>query len=113
MNQTITLPQNLVSDIDALKQHLGFGDVEATTTYLLQTAIERERKLLVARYYQNRQKTMRQCAEMLNVDLEEMMDILRELGISFGHDDLPQQLETAKKLAQQMRSEREQHVESR
>lgn len=113
MNQTITLPQSLVSDIDALKQHLEFGDVEATTKYLLQTAIERERKLLVARYYQNRQKTLRQCAEMLNVDLEEMIDIMLELGFTLGHDDLPQQLETAKKLAQQMRAEREQHVEYR
>lgn len=104
MTQTITLPQNLVNDADALKQDLGFGDVEATIKYLLQTAIARERKLLVARLYQNRQKTLRQCAEILNVDLEEMMDILIELGISFGHDDLPQQLETAKKLAQEMRS---------
>ncbi len=104
MNQTITLPQSLFNDIDALKQDLGFGDVEATTKYLLQTAIERERKLLVARLYQSRQKTLRQCAEILNVDLEEMIGILLELGFSLGHDDLPQQLEAAKKLAQEMRS---------
>jgi hypothetical protein len=55
--------------------------------------------------YQNRQKTLRQRAEILNVDLEEMISILLELGFSLGHDDLPQQLEAAKKLTQEMRSE--------
>jgi hypothetical protein len=35
---------------------------------------------------------------MLNVDLEEMIDILRELEIPFN-DDLEQQLETVNKLA--------------
>ena len=44
MTQTITLPQNLVNAADALKQDLGFGDVEATIKYLLQTAIAREKK---------------------------------------------------------------------
>lgn len=104
MNQTFALPQNLVNDIDTLKQKLGFGDVEATIKYLVQTAIERENKLEVARLYQNRRKTLRQCAEMLNIDLEEMMDLLVQFGIPFGHDDIAQQLETVNQLVQRMKT---------
>ena len=102
MSQTFTLPKNLVDEIDILRHDLGFGDREATIQYLLQTAIASERKLLVARLYHHHRKTLRQCAEMLNVDLEEMIDTLRELEIPFN-DDLEQQLETVKELAKQFR----------
>jgi len=61
-----------------------------------------KREFRVARLYQNRQKTMRQCVEMLSVDLEEMMDILIELGIPFGHDDLEDQLKSVEKVVKQM-----------
>jgi len=37
---------------------------------------------------------------------QEMMDILIELKISFGHDDWAQQLETANKLIKEMRAAR-------
>jgi len=46
---------------------------------------------------------MRQCAALLNVDLETMMDILRDFDIPF-HDDIAQQIETAKKLVREMQS---------
>lgn len=98
MNQTFTLPENLIEEIDILKNDLGFGDVEATIQYLLQNALASERKVLVARLYHNRQKTMRQCAEMLKIDLEQMTEILQELEIPF-HDDLEQQLQTVNELA--------------
>jgi len=104
MNQTFTLPASLVNDIDMLKRNWGLDDIEATIKHLLKLAVAREKKIFVAQLYQNRQKTLRQCAEILNVELEEMMDILIELGISFGQDDLPQQLETVNKLVKEMRA---------
>jgi predicted HTH domain antitoxin len=104
MNQTFTLPASLVNDVDMLKRNLGLGNLEATIKHLLKLAVAREKKILVARLYQNRQKTLRQCAEILNVELEEMIDILNELGIPFIHDDLSQQLETANKLIKEMRA---------
>jgi predicted HTH domain antitoxin len=97
MTKTFTLPSKLTDEINTLRRDLGLGDVEATIQYLLQNAIAREKRHVVVRLYQNRQKTLRQCAEMLNVDLEEMMDILRDFNISFN-DDLSQQLKTVKKL---------------
>ena len=105
MNHTFTLPKNLLDDIEALKRNLGMNNVDTTIKYLLKNAVVREKKLLVARLYQDRRKTLRQCAEMLNVDLEEMMNILRDFRIPFGQDDLAQQLKIVKKLAKQMRTE--------
>jgi len=104
MTQTFTLPANLVHDIDMLKHNWGLDDIEATIKHLLNLAVAREKKIFVVQLYQNRQKTLRQCAEILNVELEEMMDILIELGIPFGQDDLPQQLETVNKLVKEMRA---------
>jgi hypothetical protein len=104
MNHTFTLPSSLVDDIDLLKRNWGLENTKATVKHLLKLAVAREKKFLIARLYQNRQKTMRQCAEMLNVDLETMMDILIELNIPFGQDDLPQQLETVNKLVKEMRA---------
>jgi predicted HTH domain antitoxin len=104
MSQTFTLPKNLIDDINILKQNLGLKDVEATIKYLLKKAVVQERKFLVARLYQNRQKTLRQCANILNVELEEMIDVLNEFGIPFHHDDLQQQLETVNRLAKAIKS---------
>ena len=101
MNQTFTLSPNLVNEIDTLRRDLGFTDAETTIQYLLQNAIEREKKHIVVRFYKNREKTMRQCAELLGVDLEEMMDILREFNVSFN-DDLAEQLESIKKFTKGM-----------
>jgi predicted HTH domain antitoxin len=112
MTESFTLPPQIRDEVQILTRDLGLASPEATIQYLLQNAIEREKKFLVVRLYQNRQKTMRQCAELLGVDLEEMIDILRDFGVSFN-DDLPQQLETAKKLAQEMRSAQSSHVQSR
>jgi len=42
----------------------------------------------VAKLYQKRRKTLRQCAELLNVDLEEMMEILRGFNIPCSADDI-------------------------
>jgi len=101
MEQAFTLSPNLVNDIDALRCDLGFADAEATIQYLLQNAIEREKKQIVVRLYKNQEKTMRQCAELLGVDLEEMINILREFHVSFN-DDLAEQLEAVKKFTKGM-----------
>lgn len=104
MNQTFTLPQNLAADLESLKGALGLGNFEATIEYLLKTAVSRERELGVVRSYQNQQKTLRQCAEALHVELDEMIEILQEHGVLFHHDDLSQQLDVANRLAQQMKA---------
>lgn len=103
MNENITLPPQLRDDIQSLTRDLGLVNSDATVQYLLQKAVEREKKFLVASLYQKGQKTMRQCAALLNVDLEEMIDILRDFEIPF-HDDITQQIETAHKLAREMQS---------
>jgi len=103
MNENITLPPQLRDDIQSLTRDLGLVSSDATVQYLLQKAVEREKKFLVANLYQKGQKTMRQCAALLNVDLEEMMDILRDFEIPF-HDDITQQIETAKKLVREMQA---------
>lgn len=101
MNSTFTLSKELIDPIDGLRRDLGFDNVDATIQYLLRNAVDRERKLIVTRMYQNDQKTMRQCAELLGVDLEEMMNILREFKVSFN-DDLAEQLEAVKKFTKGM-----------
>lgn len=103
MNENITLPPQLRDDIQSLTRDLGLVSSDATVQYLLQKAVEREKKFLVASLYQKGQKTMRQCAALLNVDLEEMIDILRDFEIPF-HDDIIQQIETAHKLVREMQS---------
>lgn len=104
MNQTFTLPQNLAADIESLKGALGLDNLEATIEYLLETAVSREKALGVVRSYQNQQKTLRQCAEALHVELDEMIEILQEHGVLFHHDDMPQQLEAVNRLTQQLKS---------
>jgi len=103
MNETITLPPQLRDEIQTLTRDLGLVSHDATVQYLLQKAVEREKKFLVASLYQKGQKTMRQCAALLKVSLEEMIDILRDFEIPF-HDDITQQLETANKLVREMKS---------
>ena len=101
MKQTFTLSPNLVNEIVALRRDLGFDNVDSTIQYLLRNAVDRERKLIVTRLYKNDQKTMRQCAELLGVDLEEMIDILREFNVSFN-DDLAEQLEAVNRITKEM-----------
>jgi len=103
MNETFTLPSQLHDEIKTLTHDLGLKSHEATVQYLLQNAIAREKKLLVVQMYGNNQKTLRQCAELLNIDLEEMIDILRDFRVSFN-DDLAEQLEAAHKLVREMQS---------
>lgn len=104
MNQTFTLPQNLAADIEKLKGVLGLDNLETTIEYLLKSAVSRERVLGVVKSYQNQQKTLRQCAEALNVELDEMIEVLREHGVAFHHDDLSQQLEVVNRLTQRMQA---------
>ncbi len=104
MNQTFTLPQSLAGDIEKLKGVLGLENLDATIQYLLKTAVSRERALGVVRLYQSQQKTLRQCAEALNIELDEMIEILQEHGVAFHHDDLPQQFEVVNRLAQEMKA---------
>ena len=70
----------------------------------IQGISERERKIFVARLYQDKKKTLRQCAELLQIDLEQMIDVLREFRIPFHHDDIAEQLKTARKLAREMQA---------
>jgi rRNA maturation endonuclease Nob1 len=97
------LKTGITSEEKALKSMV-IHEVSKTDSDVIALAVEREKKLQVARLYQNRKKTVRQCAEMLNVDPEEMMDILIEFRISFGHDDIEQQLETVEKIVKQMQA---------
>jgi predicted HTH domain antitoxin len=97
MKNTIVLPKNLHDEVQVLTRDLGLESTEATVQFLLQKAIEEQRKLRVVRLYQNRRKTMRQCAEMLNVDPEEMIDILRDFRVSFN-DDLDQQIQSLENI---------------
>lgn len=101
MIETVVVPQNLQDDIHALTRDLGLTTPEATVQYLLQNAVAKEKKLLVLRMYQNHQKTLRQCAELLHIDLEEMIDTMRDFRIPFN-DDIDQQIETVKRLAQKI-----------
>ncbi len=105
MTETIALTQSLRAEVHALTRNLGFKTPEATIHYLLNNAIQNEKRLHVARLYQQGQKTLRQCAELLHVDLEEMIDILRDFRIPLD-DDLGQRLETVKRLVQQIRPAR-------
>ncbi len=103
MNGTLVVPSSFRDEIQALTQNLGLVSPEATVTYLLQNAIANENKLLAARMFERGEKTLRQCAEFLHVDLEEVMDIFSELGVNFN-PDIEQQLETVKKLARETRA---------
>jgi len=101
MKQTFALSPNLANDIEALRRDLGFADAETTIQYLLQSAVAREKKQIVVRLNKNQETTMRQCAENLGVDLEEMMNILREFHVSFN-GALAEQLEAVKKFTKGM-----------
>jgi len=102
MTESVVLPQNLRDEIQALTRDLGFTTPQATVQYLLQNAVASEKKLLVIRMYQNNQKTLRQCAELLHIDLEEMIDTLRDFRIPFN-DDIEQQMGNVKRLVQKVR----------
>ncbi|MEK7729850.1 MAG: hypothetical protein AAB354_15690 [candidate division KSB1 bacterium] len=102
MNKTIVLPQQLHDEVRALTRELGFTNFEAAVCFLLQSAVLSERIMFVVRLYQNNKKTLRQCAELLEVDLEGMIDILCALRIPFN-GDLEHQIATVKKLAPKTR----------
>jgi hypothetical protein len=58
-----------------------------------------DRKLNVAKLYQRGRKTLRQCAELMGVDLRQMMDILYKLDIPLdGSIHSPQNEMTLKSL---------------
>ncbi len=103
MNGTLVVPSSFRDEIQTLTQNLGLASTEATVAYLLQNAIATEKKLLAARMFESGEKTMRQCAKFLNLDLEEVMDLFSELGVNFN-PDLAQQMEMVKKLARETRA---------
>jgi len=81
MNVTIDLPKDVLTEVDALTKKKKFVNRKQTLRSLVLQSLEKERKLQVAKLYQKRRKTLRQCAELLSVDLEEMMEILRGFNI--------------------------------
>ena len=72
---------------------------------LLRDSITREKQLRVAQLYSKGKKTLRQCAELLEVDLEEMIDILRDLKIPLEADGSPQHKQTLQMLRQGRKSQ--------
>lgn len=58
----------------------------------------KEKQLRVAKLYCEEKKTLRQCAELMEVDLENMIDILRDLNIPLEVDSSPQHKQTLKML---------------
>ncbi len=98
MTETIALTGSIRDEVHALTRNLGFKTPRATILYLLNNAIQTEKKLHIARLYQKGQKTLRQCAELLHVDLEEMIDTLRDFRIPLD-DDMEQQIATLRNLS--------------
>jgi len=81
MNITINLPRDVITEVDVLTKKKKFVNRRQTLRNLVLQSLEKEKKLQVAKLYQKRRKTLRQCAELLSVDLEEMMEILRGFNI--------------------------------
>lgn len=100
MKITISLSDRLIEELDELLSHNGRHTRNRLIQKLLRDSIAREKQMRVARLYCNEKKTLRQCAEILGVDLEEMMDILRRLNIPLDGGRFPQNKLALKMLRQ-------------
>jgi len=64
----------------------------------------RDEQLRVAKLYCCGKKTLRQCAEILGVDLREMMEVLQRLNIPLDGGRFPQNKLALKRLRQKRKS---------
>jgi len=103
MNITVSLPKTLVAELDSLAPKNGRSRRNYMIQKLLQESITREKQRRVAQLYCKGKKTLRQCAELLGVDLWEMIDIMRDLNIPLDGGCSPQN-DMALKIARQMRN---------
>lgn len=104
MNVTITLPKDVIAEVDAVTKEKKFLNRKQTIRSLVLDSLEKERKLRVAKLYQKRRKTLRQCAEMLDVDIEEMMEILRECNVPLSNGSADDIFKSLKMMREQQPS---------
>jgi hypothetical protein len=81
MKITISLPKTLVAELDELIHQNGRLNRNRIIQKFLRDSVARERQMRVAKLYCKGRKTLRQCAELLGVDLRQMIDILYNLDI--------------------------------
>ena len=103
------MPENLIVELDELKNQNGRSTRSRLIQKLLRESIVREKQARVAQLYVKGKKTLRQCAEVLNIDLKEMIDLLRSLNIPLDDERSPQN-KMALKIARQIRAERMRHM---
>jgi hypothetical protein len=104
MKMNISLPDTLVAELDGLLPKNGRASRNRMIQKLLRESIQREKQMRVAQLYCKGKKTLRQCAEMLGVDVIEMMDILYNLNISLDCGGRSVQSQLALKIARQIRN---------
>jgi len=105
MKITISMPENLIAELDELKNQNGRSNRSRLIQKLLRDSIAREKQARVAQLYVKGKKTLRQCAEILGIDLEEMIDLLRTFNIPLDGGRSPQN-KMALKIARQIREQR-------
>ncbi len=103
MKITISLPEKLISELDELASNNGRSTRDHTIQKLLQDSVSREKQWRVAQLYVKGKKTLRQCASLLGIDLEGMMDVLYKLDIPLDGGRPPFN-KPAQKLFRQHRS---------
>jgi Arc/MetJ-type ribon-helix-helix transcriptional regulator len=100
MKITISLPGKLAAELDELAEKNGRSSRNHIIRKLLRDSIVREKQWRIAQRYVEGKKTLRQCAELLGVDLEGMINILQDLNIPLEAEDSPQHKLTLKMLRQ-------------
>jgi predicted HTH domain antitoxin len=104
MKITISLPDKLAAELDELAHMNGRSSRNRMIQKLLRDSIVREKQWRVAQRYVEGKKTLRQCAELLGVDLEGMINILQDLNIPLEVEDSPQHKLALKMLRQGRKS---------
>lgn len=98
MKIMISLSDQLAVELDELASKNGRSNRSQLIQKLLADSIKREKQRRIAQLYVKGKKTLRQCAELLDVDLEGIIDILQDLKIPLEGDNSPQHQETLKML---------------
>jgi len=102
MKIIISMPKPLMAELDELKNQNGRSTRSRLIQKLLRDSLAREKQARVAQLYVKGKKTLRQCAEILEIDLEAMIDLLRGLNIPLDDGRSPQN-KMALKIARQIR----------
>ena len=105
MKITISMPEPLIAALDELKNQNGRSTRSRLIQKLLRDSLAREKQVCVAQLYVKGKKTLRQCAEIFGIDLEEMIDLLRSLNIPLDDGRSPQN-KMALKIARQIRAQK-------